>query len=201
MRSTVKREDPQMQKKSDYNPDKKPRSNFVDPRIRFAAAVPEGTARVFDAAGDGDASIAVTFDASTGAVSIDDSNSSITVRNKKTTIAFGLTVTNLPAGASAQIAGVEFMKPNEPTGTFDAGNVFEDSSSFTDGSGSAHTVYGKWKNGQSELQVVDDNNVPSTGSEQDYGYKVWVKLTPGTGSANYYASPDPEVKNEPTSGG
>jgi hypothetical protein len=187
-----------MDKKTDDSSDKKPQSNFVDPRIRFTDDVPTGTARVFDAAGDGDASILVTFDASTGAVSLDDSNSSITVRNKKATIAFNLTVSNLPTGAAAQIAGVEFMKPNEPSGTFDCSNVFEDASSFNDGNGAAHTVYGKWRNGQSELQLIDDNNVPSTGTEQDYGYKVWVKLTPGSGSANYYASPDPEVKNEPT---
>lgn len=183
------------------NPDKSPRSNFVNPRIRFGNDVPSGTARVFDAAGDNDAAVSVTFDASNGTVSLDASNSAVTVTKRKATIAFDLTVTNLPDGASAQIAGVEFMKPNEPSGTFDASNVFEDRSSITDASGARHTVYGQWKNGQSELQLIDDNNVPSTGTEQDYGYKVWVKLTPKTGTATYYDSPDPEVKNEPTTGG
>ena len=177
---------------------KKSMSNFVNPRVRFAGSVPDGAARMFAEAG-GDATVSVTFDATAGTVALDANSASVTVRNKKATIGFDLTVTNLPADASAEIVGVEFSKPNEPSGTFDASNVFEDQSTFTDGSGNAHTVYGKWKNGQHELQMVDDNNVPSTGTEQDYGYRVWVQLKPKTGTTNYYVSPDPQVKNEPTS--
>jgi len=176
---------------------KKPMSNFVNPRIRFGGSVPEGTARMFAEVGD-DPSVAVTFDASTGTVTLDSNSASVTVKNKKVTIAFDLTINNLPANNTVEIAGIEFSKPNEPSGTFDASNVFEDPSTFTDQGGNAHTVYGKWKNGQHKLEMVDDNNVPAGGTDQDYGYKVWVKMTPQTGTANYYASPDPQVKNQPT---
>jgi len=174
------------------------KSNFVNPRIKFHKPVKAGSAAMFAAVGDKDATVNVSFDASTGSVTLDASNADVSVKKNKATIGFDLTSNNVPSGASVQILGVEFMKPNEPSGTFDASNVFEDESTFTDGSGDSHTVYGQWKNGQAELQVVDDNNVPSGGTEQDYGYKVWVKLTPANGSPSYYASPDPAVKNEPT---
>jgi hypothetical protein len=62
-------------------------------------------------------------------------------------------------------------------------------------------VYGQWKNGQSKLQLIDDDNVVAGVAEQNYGYKVWVKLTPSSGTASYYSSPDPEIKNDPTTGG
>jgi len=178
--------------------DKKPMSNFVNPRIKFHKQVKAGTAAMFAAVGDKDATVPVSFDASTGTVSLDANSASVSVKKNKATIGFDLSTTNLPSGASVQIAGVEFSKPNEPSGTFDASNVFEDQNSFTDGSGTSHTVYGQWKNGQTELQVVDDNNVGTGGTEQDYGYKVWVKLTLATGTTSYYSSPDPEVRNEPT---
>jgi hypothetical protein len=178
--------------------DKKPMSNFVNPRIKFNKAVKPGTAAMFSAVGDKDATVNVSFDAATGSVALDANSATVSVNKSKATIGFDLTTSNLPGGASVQIVGVEFSKPNEPSGTFDASGVFEDQSTFTDGSGAAHTVYGQWKNGQTELQVIDDNNVPAGGTQQDYGYKVWVKLTPANGSPSYYASPDPEVKNEPT---
>lgn len=181
--------------------EKKPMSNFVNPRIKFGKPVKPGTAAVFAAADDDDADVNVTFDASTGTVSLDATGASISMNKNKATIGFNLSADNLPGGASAQIAGIEFSKPDEPTGTFDASNVFEDKDSFTDGDGNTHSVYGKWKNGQHKLKMVDDDNVAAGESEKDYGYKVWVMLTPSGGAASYFSSPDPEVKNEPTTGG
>jgi hypothetical protein len=178
---------------------KKPMSNFVNPRIKLGDRVPAGTASSFAAAADDDdATVSVSFDAALGAVSLDANSSAVSVTKTKATIGFSLSVSNLPSGASAQIVGVEFSKPNEPAGTFDASNVFEDRSSFTDGSGTSHTVYGSWKQNKSKLKVIDDDNVPAGGAEEDYGYKVWVKVTSSSGTASYYASPDPEVKNKPT---
>jgi hypothetical protein len=60
-------------------------------------------------------------------------------------------------------------------------------------------VYGKWKGGKSELKLVDNNNVRTGVSEQDYGYRVWIKCTQGS-TTSYYSSPDPQIKNEPTVG-
>jgi len=170
---------------------------FVNPRIKFGGTVKEGTSRLFSEVGD-DPSVAVTYDASTNAVTLDANGASVTVKNKKTTIAFDLTILNQPANTAIEIAGIEFVKPNEPSGDYDASKVFEDPSTFTDGSGTAHTVYGKWKNGQHLLDMVDDNNVPAGGTDQDYGYCVWVKRTPQGGNSSYYSSPDPQVKNQPT---
>lgn len=179
-------------------PPKQRMSNFVNPRIKFGKSMKAGSAAMFAAApGDPDP-VTVSFDAESGSVTLDGDAADISVNKNKVTIGFDLSPTNVPDGASVEIVGIEFMKPNEPSGTFDASNVFEDSSSFTDGSGTSHTVYGKWKNGQSELQVVDDNNVVAGVAEQDYGYRVWVKLTLATGTSSYYVSPDPEVKNKPT---
>jgi len=178
--------------------DKKPMSNFVNPRIKFHKSLKTGTAAMFAAVGDKDATVSVTFDASKGTVALDATNASVSIKKNKATIGFDLNATNVPSDSSVQIAGVEFSKPNEPTGPYDASDVFEDESTFTDGRGASHTVYGQWKNGQSELQVVDDNNVVAGVAEQDYGYRVWVKVTPKNGTASYYCSPDPEVKNEPT---
>jgi hypothetical protein len=141
--------------------------------------------------------VAVTFDGTTGTVTLPSNGADVSVDKNKMKVLFDLTTTNIPAGAAAVIAGVEFTKPNEPSGTYAPSGVFEDSSTFTDGTGTAHTVYGKWKGGQNELKLVDDNNVRTGVAEQDYGYKVWIKVTSGS-TTTYYASADPQVVNKPT---
>ncbi len=143
--------------------------------------------------------VAVTFNASNGAVTLP-ANADISVDKNKMKVMFDLTAQNVPAGAAAVIQGVEFSKPNEPTGTNAPTNVFEDSTTFTDQNGNSHTVFGKWQGGNKhELKLVDNNPVRGGSPEQDYGYKVWVKVTSGA-TTSYYASPDPTVKNEPTTG-
>jgi hypothetical protein len=164
----------------------------VTPRINLLASL--GSPSDTPSAG----TVAVTFDYTAAPVKVAlGTNNDVSVDKAKMKILFDLSTAHLPTGASAEIAGVEFMKPNEPTGTQAPSNVFEDESTFTDGSGASHTVYGKWKGSKHELKLVDDNKVGANGTEQDYGYKVWIKLTQGT-SSSYYASDDPKVKNKPT---
>ncbi|HEX5133488.1 MAG TPA: hypothetical protein VFX92_13515 [Candidatus Krumholzibacteria bacterium] len=139
----------------------------------------------------------VTFDGSAGTVTIP-ADTSVSVDKNKMKVLFDLTAQNIPAGAAAIIQGIEFAKPVEPTGTFAPDKIFDDPATFNDGTGAAHTVYGKWKGGSNnELKLVDNNNVRTGTAEQDYAFRVWIKVTDGA-TTTYYASADPQVVNKPT---
>jgi len=118
----------------------------------------------------------------------------VSVNPGREKIEFDLSASNVPSGAAVTIEGIEFTKPNEPSGSYAPSNTFEHESTFTDQSGTSHTVYGEWKGNKHFLKLID-NNPPS--GEQDYGYRVWIKCVQGT-STNFYCSPDPTIKNKPT---
>jgi hypothetical protein len=141
--------------------------------------------------------VTVTYDPTATTKVLLGTPNDVTVDKAKMKVLFDLSTAHLPAGAAATIAGIEFTKPGEPTGTNAPSHVFEDESTFTDQNNNSHTVYGKWKANQHELKLVDDNPVGKDDPEQDYGYRVWIKVTQGT-STNYYSSPDPQVKNKGT---
>jgi len=162
------------------------------PRINLLASMPDQN----DAPSAG--TVTVTFNGNDNSVTL--SNANVSVDKEKMRVLFDLSSSNLPSGASVAIEGIEFTKPNEPTGSYAPGtNIFENQNTFTDQDGAAHTVYGEWKSGKARLKLVDKDNVGATGTEQDYGYRVWVKLTSGS-STNYYSSPDPQISNKPTTG-
>ena len=144
--------------------------------------------------------VSISFDGSTGTVGTP-ADVSITKKGKSK-IEFDLSEESMPSGASARILGVEFPTTGgktQPDGTgYTPGSVFEDATTYNFG-GVQHTLYGKAKTGSAkDLILTDDDEVPSTGAEQDYPYKVWVQMTMNDGSTAYYSSPDPTIKNKPT---
>ncbi len=140
----------------------------------------------------------VTFDPS-ARVPVAIRNGDVDVTAAGTVINFALSPAHLPQGATASICGVEFAKPSEPGGTFAPGQVFGAGVNVAMGSNGNHTVYGAATTG-GNWSLTDNDNVPNTGSEQDYGYAVWVKVVSGS-TETFYVSPDPQIKNKPTTGG
>ena len=142
--------------------------------------------------------VTVAFDYAASAAVTLPPGADVTVNKSRMKILFDLTARNLPAGASARILGVEFSKPNEPSGSYAPGGVFENSATFTDRQGAAHTIFGTWQQGKHHLKVIDDNPVSAGAAEQAYGYKVWVQVTDASGSVSYFDSPDPQIIDQPT---
>ena len=156
----------------------------VSPRINLAKgldAIPKS------------ASVGVTFDYQGFNVQLP-ANADVDVTLSRSKIQFDLNAVNVPQGTAVSIQGIEFTKPGEPSGSYAPANIFENPSTFTDQGGNSHTVYGQWKANKHFLKLVDDN--PPEG-EQDYGYRVWVKCDNGT-TSSYHCSPDPTIKNKPT---
>ncbi|MDH3214797.1 MAG: hypothetical protein OEN01_00730 [Candidatus Krumholzibacteria bacterium] len=145
-----------------------------------------------------DHKVTITYNNQTGKVTVP--SATIDVNRTQSDIEFDLRcVPALPSGYSAKIVGVEFGKPDEPTGDYAPEHVFADKHTKLMNNAN-HVVYGAAKTGSpSDLILTDNNNVTAGVGDKEYGYKIWVEVDTGSGATThvegYHPSDDPKIKN------